>query len=658
MNSKLPPKNLIGKISYYRRNLVENHPLAKVRQWLFGHPLKTSRQKKERVGFVLGLPILAVDTISSLAYATEEILIALSIGGTQFFQLSLPIAMTIILLLWTLVISYSQTVQAYPEGGGAYIVAKYNLNPFTSILGASALILDYILTVAVSVTAGIRALTSAYPQLLPMATELSVMGILVLGWLNLRGVRESAKVILIPVYAFILMTIIVGILGVFVSPGEANIVASRQDNDIVWSFLSIFIVLRAFAGGCTAMTGIEAVANAGRVLKEPTSRIAQQILIALGFIGALSFFLITIASNHLGLTPLETESIFSQLTHRVFGDGFFYTFFQFLTAIILFLAANTSFAGFPQLTAMVANDQWLPKQLSALGDRLVFSTGIVWLALISCLLVIIFKGNTHALIPLYAIGVFSAFTINQVGMTHFWFKCKQHYERKGARDFSIKTLFSHPHTKMFINAFGATFTALALVITSTAKFTEGGFLIFIAVPIMVWCCYAIRNHYLLIEKELIVTQKIKDQDIHQRFSRSTYRTVVVPVSRLHRGSYKALAFGREISKNVTALIVNIDAETAKNTHKQLQELNWGFKIVILDSPFRSIIRPIVDYVLYLDKTDDQLVTVVLPEIIPAKWWQKYLHNSTANAITKVLSWSENIPNQARIIINVPFHVKK
>lgn len=657
MNPK-PSKNLINKISTFRRSLVKNHPLARVRQFFFGNPLKTSSQKKERVGFVLGLPILAVDTISSLAYATEEILIALTIGGPQLFQLSLPIALTIILLLWTLVISYSQTVQAYPGGGGAYIVAKYNLNPFTSILGASALILDYILTVAVSVTAGIRALTSAYPELHPMATELSVAGILILGWLNLRGVRESAHVILIPVYAFIFMVFIVGGLGVFVAPGEVTIGVSNQDTEIIWSLLTLFIVLRAFAGGCTAMTGIEAIANAGRVLKEPTSRIAQQILIAIGLIGAISFFLITKASNHLGLVPMETESIVSQLSRNVFGDGVFYAFFQFLTAAILFLAANTSFAGFPQLAAMVAKDQWLPKQLSALGDRLVFAYGIVWLAVISCVLVIIFKGNTHGLIPLYAIGVFSAFTINQVGMTHFWFKSKQKNKAKVSKNFSLKTLPSHPHIKMCINAFGAAFTALALIITSIAKFTEGGFLIFIAVPVMVACCYGIRNHYQLIEKELIVTSKIKKQDIHQRFSHGTYRTVVVPVSRLHRGSYKALSFAREISKNTIALIVNIDEERAEITRNELQELNWGIKILMLDSPYRSIINPIVEYVLYLDKIDGQLVTVVLPEIVPAKWWQNFLHNSTANAIAKALSWSENIPNQARIIINVPFHVKR
>jgi len=317
----------LNKISFFRRSLMENHPLAKIRQFLFGHPLKTSHQKKERVGFWLGLPILAVDTISSLAYATEEILIALSIGGMQLFQLSIPIAITIILLLWTLVISYSQTVQAYPEGGGAYIVAKHNIGPFASILGASALILDYILTVAVSVTAGIRALTSAYSQLLPFATELCVVGILILGWLNLRGIRESARAILIPVYAFIFMVLVTGILGLFVSPGEVKITVGAQDNDIVWSILTLFIVLRAFAGGCTAMTGIEAVANAGRVLIEPTSRIAQHILIAIGLIGATSFFLITKVANDLGLLPMQTESLISQLTRSVLGDGFFLHFF-------------------------------------------------------------------------------------------------------------------------------------------------------------------------------------------------------------------------------------------------------------------------------------------------------------------------------------------
>lgn len=645
MNANLPQKNAIGKLSYFRRRLVEHHPLAKIRQFLFGYPLKTAHQNKERLGFWFGLPILAVDTISSLAYATEEILIALSIGGLQLLHLSTPIAITIILLLWTLVISYSQTVQAYPEGGGAYIVAKNNIGPFASILGASALILDYILTVAVSVSAGIRALTSAYPQWLPLTTELSVAGVLILGWLNLRGIKESAQVIFIPVYAFILMVIIIGISGLFVSPMDVPTGIPAQDNDIIWSLFTLFILLRAFAGGCTAMTGIEAVANAGRVLKAPTSRIAQHILIAIGLIGALSFFLMTQVANDLGVMPLQTESIISQLTRRIFGDGVFYTFFQFLTAVILFLAANTAFAGFPQLASMVAKDQWLPKQLSALGDRLVFSYGIVWLTVISCVLIIIFKGNTHALIPLYAIGVFSAFTLNQVGMTRFWYTSDQH---NGGKKF----------LKIFINAFGATFTALALIITSIAKFTEGGFLIFLVVPAMVACSYAIRKHYLQIEKELIVTQKMKEQDIHQRFSSSTYRTVVVPISRLHRGSYKALAFAREISKNTIALLVNINKETTEITRKQIQDLNWDIKIIVLNSPYRSIVSPIVEYVLYLDKIDEQLVTVVLPEIVPAKWWQNYLHNSTANAIAKVLSWSEHIPNQARIIINVPFHVRK
>jgi amino acid transporter len=637
---------------------MKNSPLDKIQQLLFGHPLKTSMQKKERVGFWLGLPILAVDTISSLAYATEEILIALMIGGTQLFQLSIPIAITIILLLWTLVISYSQTVQAYPEGGGAYIVAKHNISPFVSVLGASALILDYILTVSVSVTAGIRALTSAYPQFFPFATELSVVGILMLGWLNLRGIRQSASVILIPVYAFILMVFLIGMIGIFTTPAETNMAASVKKTDIVWTFLTLFIVMRAFAGGCTAMTGIEAVANAGKILKEPTSRIAQYILIAIGLIGGVSFFLITKLANDFGVTPSLTESVISQITHNIMGDGVGYIFFQLLTAGILFLAANTAFAGFPQLAAMVARDQWLPKQLSALGDRLVFSYGIMWLTIISCVLVIIFRGDTHAIIPLYAIGVFSAFTINQFGMTRFWLRAYQKEKEKKPFKFSVRRIISHPLTKMLINAFGASFTAIALTITSIAKFTEGGFLIFLAVPAIVGCCYAIRKHYQIIEKELIVTQKIKKQDIHQRFSDSTYRTVIVPVSRLHRGSYKALAFSREISKNVVALIVNINAETTENTRKQLQELNWGIKIVILDSPYRSIIRPTIDYILHQDKMDNQLVTVVLPEIVPAKWWQHYLHNRTADAITKVLSWSESVPNQARIIINVPFHVKK
>ncbi len=650
-----PEENVIPKISYFRRGLVENHPLAKVRQFLFGHPLKTSHQQKERLGFWLGFPLLAVDTVSSLAYATEEILLALAILGTQSFSLSMPITGVIVLLLWSLVISYSQTVQAYPQGGGAYIVAKHNISPFCSILAASALILDYILTAAVSVTAGVRAITSVYPHLLSLATELSLIGILILGWLNLRGIKESARAISLPVYAFILMVVVLCVLGIFTSPPESSGGTVAQETDIVWSFLTVFIVLRAFAGGCTAMTGIEAVANAGRVLKEPTSRVSQHILIAIGVTVAISFFLVTKLVSDFGLVPLPTESIISQLARHVFGNAFFYTVFQFLTAGILFLAANTAFAGFPQLAAMVAQDQWLPKQLNAVGDRLVFSYGITWLTLISCFLVMIFKGNTHALIPLYAIGVFSAFTLNQLGMTRFWAKASLQEKKK--QSFSWKRLVASPHTKMLINACGALFTWLALLITFLTKFKEGGFLIFIAIPIMISICYTIRTHYQRIEKQLAVTPQSKKIDTLQRFSESMDRPIVVPVSRLHRGTYKALAFAREVSKNVTVLMIDLNATSVETTCKQLEELGWGLRVVVVPSPYRSILRPIVDYVHHLDRLNDQLVTVILPEIVPAKWWQHFLHNRTANAITRVLSWSEHIPNQARIIINVPFHVK-
>ncbi len=653
----IPDENVIPKVSYFRRGLVEHHPLARIRRFLFGYPLKTSHQHKERLGFWLGFPVLAVDTVSSLAYATEEILLALSILGTHSFSLSIPIAGIIILLMWSLVVSYSQTVKAYPEGGGAYIVAKYNIGPFASIFGASALILDYILTVAVSVTAGVRALTSAYPQLLPVATELSLMGVLILGWLNLRGVKESARVISLPVYAFILMVIAICFLGFFTPSPENNVNVAHQDTDILWSFFTLFIVLRAFAGGCTAMTGIEAVANAGRILKEPTSRISQHILLAIGLTVSVSFFWITKLVNDFGIGPSHTESIMSQLAWYVLDNDFLYTIFQFLTAGILFLAANTAFAGFPQLAAMVAKDKWLPKQLNAIGDRLVFSYGIVWLTLISCLLIILFKGDTHALIPLYAIGVFSAFTLNQVGMTRFWFKAHRQDKRKNPFRFSFKGVFSSCHTKMFINAFGATLSGLALIVTFIAKFTEGGFLIFVAIPLMIRICYTIRNHYQRIEKQLAVTPHSKEEDGQPHLSESMSRTVVIPVSFLHRGTYKALSFAREISKNVVVLIVDTNSSAVENTCEQLEALNWGLKIVILPSPYRSILQPIIEYVHYLDGLNDQLATIILPEIVPAKWWQHFLHNRTADALTRVLSWSERIPNQARIIINVPFHVK-
>lgn len=644
-----------------RRGLTDHHPITRLKHFVFGHPLRTSSQNHERLGYWLGLPILAVDTISSLAYATEEILMALTIGGIYFIQLSTELATLISCLILALIFSYVQAVKVYPEGGGAYVVAKQNLSPLLSIIAASSLVVDYILTVAVSVTAGVRALASAFPILNTHLALYSMGGILFLAWINLHGIRESARLITIPAYGFIIMVLALGIMGFNQALDTPPHASNAEHMDAYMGWVAALIILRAFSGGCTALTGIEAVANAGRILKDPIARNAGRILLSIAAILSVAFLTITYSAESFHLLPKTEESIMSQFTRYVIGDGFFYQLFQILTAIILFLAANTAYAGFPRLSAMMAKDRWLPKQLSSLGDRLVFSYGITWLSILAIALVFFFEGETHALIPLYALGVFTAFTLNQLGMIAHWRKQRvvpvlwPHAWMKRLRTYASYTL-AHPKFNIGVNVFGATLTAAALLITLVGKFAEGGYIVLIALPLLIWACYQIHAHYDDIEEKLKVNDDfIKSINI-KSFSNARKRTVIVPVSRLHKGALKSLAFAREISRNVIALVVDTHAHDAEKTIDRIKDLNWGIRTVYMPSPYRSITRPIVEFVHDMDKADEAIATVVLPEIVPAKWWQNFLHNRTADDITKLLSWSEYIPNEARIVINVPFHV--
>ena len=636
-----------------RRSLSDNDPWAVLRHLLFGHPLRTSSQNRETLGFLLGLPLLAVDALSSVAYATEEILIALAVGGTSLYSLSIPVSIAIVILLASVVASYRQTVQAYPDGGGAYVIAKNHLGPLASLVAASSLLIDYILTVSVSVTAGIRAITSAYPSLLEKSTSLSVLGILMLAWINLRGTRESARFVMVFVYGFIACMLMVGGWGLWVPVSQEGIqstTAMASAPSLGASLLDLAIlpiILRAFAGGCTAMTGIEAIANAGNILQRPHGVLAQRILLALGILLGFMFLSITFTADRLQLTPVENESLMSQIVRALWGEGLVHDSIQLLVAVILFLAANTAFAGAPRLSAMLARDGWFPKQLYIIGDRLVFSKGILLLALLSSFLVFLFQGQVHQLIPLYAIGVFSAFTLSQAGMVVYWRQCwKTH--KKGAPAFVLKG---------FINGFGACMTGLALLVTFEAKFHEGAFLILIAVPLIVLFCLWIKRHYTLINAQLAVdTPFIASRT--RPFDSRHGRPVIVPISRLHRGAVEAIAFAREISQDVRIVIVDIERYDAQNTISEVEALNWDLKIVVLPSPYRSIIRPIVDYIQSVDKEEGRPAVLVLPETVPVHWWENILHNKTSETIVHGLSWSETIGNQARIIINVPYYLEK
>jgi len=624
-------------------------PFEKVRNFFLGHPLRTSAHPSTRLGFWLGLPILAVDALSSVAYATEEILLALTVAGAALIPYALPISLVIVFLLTILVISYTQVIEAYPEGGGAYVISKHNLGNLSALVGAASLMIDYTLTVAVSVTAATRALTSAYPQLIHQSVLIAIFAVFFLTWLNLRGIRQSAQFVLVPVYLFIILILGLGGWGTF-SPSLSSSASSDAPLPSLLNLATLLVILRAFAGGCTAMTGLEVIANAGKMIQKPQLVIGRRILFALGLCLGLSFLLITLASLRSNLMPLPHESLLSQLARTAWGSGALYWSIQILTAMILFLAANTAFAGFPKLVAIVAQDGWLPKQLSAIGDRLVFSTAITLLGITASILCLIFQGDTHTLIPLYAIGVFTAFSLSQFGMVRYWLSLYKNHRQRKTSQLGLSL-------KISINCIGAFLTTLTLCVTFEAKFLEGGFLVLIAVPLIVLFCYLVKKHYNIATRQLLVTPK--DIKAHKpKFSKSRQHTIVVPLSRLHKGSLEALSFARELSADVHVIIADINQPHIHKIKEQVENLNWGLKVIILPSPYRSITLPIIEYVKELDAKNKHPAILVLPEFVTARWWQNFLHNHTANLISQALAWNEDIPNQSRIIINVPYYLEK
>lgn len=614
----------------------------RMRRALFGDPLRTTAIEGERLGVAGAIAVFSADALSSVAYATEEILLALAAAGA--FHLSWPIALAIVALLVIVVASYSQTVEAYPQGGGAYIVAKDQLGRWPSLVAAASLIIDYILTVAVSITAGARALASAFPSLAGHATTLAVVAVIVLAWINLRGMRESARVLALPVYAFIAAILALGATGVVASLTGAPVAVEQPPvgPGEAAGLVGILLILRAFAGGCTAMTGIEAVANAGSILADPPHVKARWTLITMGTLLALMFLSITWSADHFAIVPQDSESVLSQVTRSLWGEGPAHWAVQLLTAFILLLAANTAFAGMPKLACILASDGWLPRQLSALGDRLVFNNGIYVLAAAAILLIIAFQGDTHRLIPLYAVGVFTAFTLSQCGMVRYWLKHRHDPNHR------------HALAKAALNATGALATGVTLLVTAEAKFVEGAFLVLIAVPMVVALCWAIHRHYMQAEDDLAV-DLVTVRPRHP-FRRQPGRPIVVPVLRVHRGTIDALSFARELSAEVTVVVVDIKPERTRETVATLRQLNWDLRVAVVPSPFRSVTRPLVAFVQEMDRASGELCVVVLAELTPTRWWHGLLHNATAEAIIRALRWADSTPGVNRCIVTVPYRL--
>jgi amino acid transporter len=619
--------------------------LADVRRILIGAPLHSARITHERLSKIQALAVFSSDALSSVAYATEEILLVLVAAGSAALGLSLPIALVIVALLVIVASSYFQTIHGYPSGGGAYLVAYDNLGVWPGLTAAAALLTDYVLTVAVSTTAGIAAITSAFPAVLPFRVELCLLAILLISWANLRGVRESGTLFAIPTYGFVaifLALIVVGLVRLVSGTLEPVPPPVTPAAGIGIQALTVFLVLRAFSSGCTALTGVEAISDGILAFRKPEADNAGKTLIAMTVLLATMFLGITFLARSLHVVPAEQQTVISQIGRQVFGDGPLYLALQIATTLILVLAANTSFADFPRLSAILARDRFLPRQLTNLGDRLVFVNGIVALAVLASVLVVVFGGQTHRLIPLYAVGVFLSFTLSQAGMVLHWRKVGGPRWQWKAR----------------INGLGAVVTGIVLSVILAAKFVHGAWVVLLLIPAFVRMFYIIKRHYLTVAEQLSL-EGLEPEAWKGLASRKRLK-VVVPVSGMHRGTLSALQFARSLSKDVTAVMVDVEPPVTARVQERWPVWGHGVPLVVLESPYRSTIEPLLAY---LDETDQRepdrgLAVVVLPEFVPARWWHHLLHNQTAQLLKRVLVYRQRRTGKDRVIIDVPYHLQR
>jgi amino acid transporter len=557
------------------------------------------------VGVALGLPVFASDAISSCAYATDEILIALATAGAAGLVFSIPVAMAIVGVMLLVMLSYQQVIKAYPEGGGAYTVAKENIGRTAGLVAGAALLVDYVLTVAVSVTSGIENIVSAWPVLFNLKLLLSVLGILLMTWLNLRGVRESAKAVAAPVYLFMLSLSAMLALGIWRTLTDTHQPLPLAEPEVLRP-VSAVLVLHAFASGCAALTGIEAVSNGVQAFREPHVRNARVTLALLALILAAFFAGITYLSRMYGVVPVAgRETVLGILGRAVHGQTLPYYVLQISTLLVLLLAANTSFQGFPRVARLLAQDGFLPRQLATLGDRLVFSNGIALLGGIAGVLVIAFKGSTHGLIPLYALGVFLSFTLSQLGMVRRWLS-----RREPGWWASVS-----------FNAAGAASTAVVLVVVVAAKFVYGAWMVVVAIPALVRMFNRIRRHYDAVAKELSLQGFVLTR-------RKMTTVIIVPVASLHRGTVMALEYAKGLGVPVRAVHVVVDENRFRSLQERWQQWEPDLPLIGLPSPFRSLVTPLADYAASLRLQFDT-VTVLIPQFIVPRAWEELLHNQSA-----------------------------
>ena len=613
--------------------------LTRLKNTLIGSPLPTQQLSEKRLNKIRALAAFSPDALSSIAYANQEIYLGLLVAGSAGLGLAWPIGLAITLLLVIVAMSYFQTIQGYPSGGGSYVVARENLGTLPGLVAGAALLIDYLLTAAVSLTAGVEAIASAFPSLYSIRVEIALVLLFLITIANLRGLRETGTIMAIPVYLFLFTYLPMLVYGMFVlfTHGSVSVASVAPPAS---QPLTLFLILHTFATGCTALTGVEAISNGVPAFKSPESKNAGRTLIVMAVLMGILFAGSIGLTQYLGIIAAPHETILSALARKLLGSGFAYVLIQFSTMLILAVAANTSFAGFPRLAAILAKDGFLPRQFTGLGDRLVFANGIISLSVATGVLIIIFGGTSHLLIPLFAVGVFLAFTLSQAGMVRHWWR-----DRKD----NLRWL-----PKAIINGFGALATFATLLIVGISKFREGAWIIVLLIPIFVVAFRRIRQHYQNVGKQLSLRGLPPD------LKPSPHLRLVIPVSGVHRGIIEAMDFALSISKDVTGVYIELEPGAGEQVLKDWECWWPDVPLVILRSPYRSIIRPLLEYLDEDDRkhNDGTLAAVVLPEFIPAKWWQQLLHNQTSLMIKTALLYRRRTQGFQRIIIDVPYHLKK
>ena len=612
------------------------------RTWLIGRPLPTADAPHQRIGKAVGLAVFGADALSSIAYAPQEMLVILAAAGTQALGYAFPISLIITVLLAIVTVSYQQTIHTYPNGGGAYTVVKENLGIKPALFAGSALLTDYTLLAAVATSSGVAQIVSAFPLLLPYRVVLAVGLLVLIAIANLRGVKESGNTFAAPTYFFLAVTSLTVLIGFFhYWTGTLGVVVDPPPIETLYTApLTFFLLLRAFSNGTTALTGVECISNGVTAFKEPRTHNAALTMVWMSTLLGVLFVGVTYLLGIIGAVPSESETVISQLARTVYSSrNLLYLGTIVATTIILILATNTAFADFPRLSAIIADDGYMPRQLAYRGSRLVFSRGIMGLTGIASLLIIIFNASVTALVPLWAVGVFLSFTLSQAGMARHWWKLGHPSKSKGQR-------LPGWRWKLGINGVGSVVTAIVTLIFAVTKFLDGAWIIVLLLPALVFLFYIIHRHYVTLAQDLSL-EKFGQPPPFKR------QRVIIPISAVHRGTLQALDYALSLSRDVTVVHISIDPE---QTEKLRQKWSWwgkGVRLVVIDSPYRTFLEPFLDYVaeLFSILQPNERLTIIVPQFVPHHWWQNLLHTQTAFWLRFALLGKKGI-----VITEVPYQL--